>query len=473
VNRFFLLVAATIIPLFVACGGDPNAEQNPSAEDAGCVSAPDADTPVPDSGTPVPDSGTQVPDSGTQVPDSGTQVPDSGTPVPDSGTPAPDSGTQVPDSGTQVPDSGTQVPDSGTPVPDAGTPEPELTTISPNDPWIQYTGRISFASSEPWFSHPGVSIKARFTGSTLNFLMKEFGNGSLGNNHYNVTIDNGTPIRVEVRKDTTLYEVARDLAPGEHTVVLTKRTESSVGSNKFAGFQIRGSLLEPPARPARRLEFIGDSMTCGYGNEVSIPAPPDGNPNTGFHSINENHDKTFAALTARALGAENLTVCYSGRGVYRNYDGTFTETIPLVYDRVVPDLTTPVWNFNQYVPDVVVINVGTNDLNKPAADETAFKKAYKDFVTRIRGNYPNAKIVCVVGVMLNDWYPSGEKAWTKAQTWVSAVVQDFNSRGDSQVYYLKLEPQMPPYGEDWHPTAATHQRMADTLVPFIRTRMGW
>jgi hypothetical protein len=99
--------------------------------------------------------------------------------------------------------------------------------------------------------------------------------------------------------------------------------------------------------------------------------------------------------------------------------------------------------------------------------------AYSDFITRIRGKYPNARIICAVGVMLNDYYPAGEKVWTKAQTWVSAVVQDFNNTGDTQVYYLKLDPQQPPYGEDWHPTAATHQRMADTLAGSIRTIMGW
>ena len=428
-NRFFLLMAAA---LFVACGGDSNPELKPPTDDAG-----------------------------THQLDAGYQEPDASTPEPDAGTPEPDAGTPEPDAGT---------PDAGIPE-----PEPELTTISSSDPRIQYTGRIDFSGSEPWFSQPGVSIKARFTGSTLHFMMRDFASSYLGSNYYNVTIDNGAPVAFEVRKGTTVYEVASNLAPGEHTVVLTKRTESSVGSSRFLGFQIRGTLLEPPARPTRRMEFIGDSMTCGYGNEVSVPEPPAGNPNTGFHSINENHDKAFPTFTARALGAEHQTVCYSGRGVYRNLDGTTHGTMPLIYDRIIPDQPRPLWDLSRYVPDVVVINLGTNDLDytKAPADEAAFKAAYTNFVTRIRGTYPNARIVCLVGVMLNDWYPRGAKAWTNAQAWVSAVVQDFNSRGDAQVYYLKIDPQDSPYGEDWHPTIATHQQMADKLTPFVRSITGW
>jgi hypothetical protein len=84
-----------------------------------------------------------------------------------------------------------------------------------------------------------------------------------------------------------------------------------------------------------------------------------------------------------------------------------------------------------------------------------------------------AEIVCVVGVMLSDYYPVGEKAWTKSQAWTSAVVQDFNDRGDARVHYLKLEPHGSPYGEDWHPTVETHQRMATTMTPYLRTLMGW
>jgi lysophospholipase L1-like esterase len=348
------------------------------------------------------------------------------------------------------------------------------TEISPNDPRIQYTGRVDFSGPEPLFSHPCVSIKARFTGSSLNILMKDLGpGGPLGTNYYNVVIDDGAPLRLEVHKDKRLYEVARNLSPGEHTVVVTKRTEGSVGPSKFLGFQLDGTLLEPPARPSRRLEFIGDSMTCGYGNEVVIPAPPQGDPNSGFHSINENHDRSFAALTARALGAENMVICHSGMGVYRNIHGSYAETVPRLYERIIPSQPEPLWDFSRYVPDAVVINLGTNDFAAGSVDETAFKTAYTEFITRIRGNYPNAKIICVVGVMLNDWFPEGEQTWTKAQAWVSAVVEDFNSRGDSQVHYLRIDPHQPPYGEDWHPSAATHQRMADTLAPFIRSVTGW
>ena len=89
--------------------------------------------------------------------------------------------------------------------------------------------------------------------------------------------------------------------------------------------------------------------------------------------------------------------------------------------------------------------------------------AYKDFVTRLRGHYPQASMVCAVGPMLSDAYPPGQDQWSTLQGWVSSLVKDFNDRGDTRVHYLAFERQTEPYGEDWHPSATTHAAMATRL----------
>jgi lysophospholipase L1-like esterase len=340
-------------------------------------------------------------------------------------------------------------------------------TISPTDPRIQRVGRIDETSASPAFSYPGVSIKARFMGDAVDLLLQDHGaGGERTTNYYQVTLDGQAPVKFAVRGSQTVYELGRGLASGEHTVEIVKLTESEVGWSEFQGLRIHGELLEPPARPARRLEFIGDSITCGYGNEVSIPAS--GNPTTGFHSVNENVTRTYGWLTARALGAEGMTVCYSGRGVYRNNTGSTVDTLPQLYERVLAHQATPRWEPPRYVPDVVVINLGTNDFARGTPDAALFTQAYEEFVTRLRGRYPQARIVCAVGPMLNDYYPRGENQWTTIQAWVSGMVRGFNERGDPHVYYLAFTPQREPYGEDWHPTAATHAEMATRLTEFIQ-----
>lgn len=360
-------------------------------------------------------------------------------------------------------------PETSTPTPDpTPTPEPTWVTVPASDARIQYTGRVDASAASAVFSYPGVSIKLRFKGDAVDLLLKDQGAGDeRTTNYYQVTLDNQTSVKLAVRASQTVYELGRNLAPGEHTLEFVKLTETEVGASELQGFKVHGEPLEPLARPALRLELIGDSITCGYGDEVSILEAD--NPTTGFHSVNENITRTHGWLTARALGAEAMFTCYSGRGVYRNNTGDTTGTVPRLYDRVIPTQDTPRWSSARYTPDVIVLNLGTNDFALGVPDSTGFTTAYTDFVTRLRGLYPQARIICAVGPMMSDWYPSGERHWSTVQSWVSSVVKGFNDRGDARVHYLAFTPQTEPYGEDWHPSAATQQAMATRLTDFIRS----
>jgi lysophospholipase L1-like esterase len=348
------------------------------------------------------------------------------------------------------------------------TAPPTWVTVPATDPSIQYTGRVELSSASAVFSYPGVSVRVRFQGDALELLLKDHGAGDARTtNYYQVILDGGTPVKLAVRANQTVYELAKKLPPGEHTVELIKLTETEVGRSELQGFRVHGRLLAPPARPTWRLEFIGDSITCGYGTEVSIAEAQ--NPTTGFHSINQNVTRAYGWLTARELGAEAVTVCYSGRGVYRNNTGSTTGTVPQLYDHVLPGQSAARWDFTRYAPDLVVINLGTNDFVLGTPDATRFMSAYKDFLTRLRGHYPQARIICAVGPILSDAYPPGQYQWSTLQAWVSAVVKDFNDRGDTRVHYLAFERQTEPYGEDWHPSATTHAAMASRLASFIRS----
>lgn len=358
----------------------------------------------------------------------------------------------------------------GAAMPPSQTPSPGLTwvTVPASDSRIQYMGRVDVSDAAAVFSYPGVSSKVRFKGDAISLLLKDRSTGDKRTtNYYQVTLDAQLPMKFAVHGDQAVYEIGWSLAPGEHTLELVKLTESEVGTSELQGFKVHGALLDPPARPALKLEFIGDSITCGYGNEMSIPEAD--NPTTGFHSINQNITRSHGWLTARNLGAEVMTVCYSGRGMYRNNTGDTTGTLPQLHDRVLPRQAAPRWDFARYTPSIVVLNLGTNDFAPGTPDADRFTAAYQDFVARLRSHYPQARIICAVGPIMNDWYPSGKKHWSKIQDWVSSVVKDFNARGDARVHYLAYTPQQGPYGEDWHPSAATQEAMATQLTDFIRS----
>jgi lysophospholipase L1-like esterase len=349
--------------------------------------------------------------------------------------------------------------------------------ISPADPNILYTGRIDFRNrNAPAFAYPGVSAKFKFTGDALDVLLQELGEGGNEHTNYlNVIIDKQEPIVVKLQKNKKIYYLARHLDPGEHTVEIFKRTESSVGSIILHGFRLRkGNQLLPVSFPnERRIEFIGNSLTAGYGNERSYDEPPAGNPNTGFHSEYQNNYLAWGALASRALKARYMCTAYSGRGVYRNYLGTYTGTMPQLYDFVFPDKQDAVWEHRRFVPDVIVVSLGTNDFATGVPDSVAFCDTYLKFVAKLREIHPKTQIVCVAGNALIDTWPPGEFRWTKQRNYVQSIVAHAQHTGDASVHYFELKPQTPPYGEDWHPTTATHREMADAIIPFLKKVTGW
>jgi lysophospholipase L1-like esterase len=343
-----------------------------------------------------------------------------------------------------------------------------LVDVPPNDPNIFYMGRIDCQAAGPAFAFPAASVRLRFEGDALDLRLRDSGTGTAqSTNYYDVSIDGAAPTRLEMAAGDNVYPLARDLGAGEHSAVIVKRVESNgnSGRGQVLGFRVReGAKLLPVAARPLRLEFVGDSITCGYGNEVSTTMPDQ------FHytTQNSNANLAYGALVASQLDAEYVAVAISGRGAYRNYADGAGSVMPVAYDLTLPDdSTAPAWDFARYSPDVVVVNLGTNDFSPPGPDHEAFKTAYSAFLTKIRSHYPTALLLAVVGPMLNDGFPPGVMAWTTIQADVSGVVEALRAAGDDNVHYLALSPQSAPYGEDYHPTLATHQSMADAVAAEI------
>ncbi len=351
----------------------------------------------------------------------------------------------------------------------------------PNDPAIEYNGRIDDSDPlKPSFCYSGVSIKTVLVGESLSMTLDDMGLGDeQHSNYYTIIVDDSVHHVLEAKQGKHTYALVSGLKTGKHTIEIFKRTECAVGSTRFLGFSTpEGNVIERPIAKTRSIEFIGNSITCGYGNEASNAAPPAGSPNTGFHSKNENNYLAYGAITARNLNASYRCVAYSGRGMYRNNTGSMEGTMPKIYQRIFPDESSSVlWDVKKEQPDVLVVNVGTNDFYLESegnfVNESVFTKTYLAFLEELRRVYPNTKIICAVGNMMSDYWPEGRQCWTRIQKLVSDVVAERNTKGDAAVHYFKLDPQTPPYGEDWHPSIATHRKMASALTPFIKKVTGW
>ena len=348
------------------------------------------------------------------------------------------------------------------------------TFVSPANPQIIYTGRISFTNPErPAWNYPGVQIIAAFEGTSLRMMAKP------RSGYFMAQIDEAEPFKVAFRGERdSVVSLATALPDSRHTVRLMYIIEGYEMYPEFWGFLLDEgrSLAEPPALPSRKIEFVGNSITCGYGNEGYDKFEH-------FEYETENHYYSYASITARSLGAQHWVVARSGIGAYRNYNGPKTgnpeSNMPVQYEytgyalhpgfRQEATFLSEKWDFSRYQPDVVCINLGTNDLSTNNYDLTLLKQGYQKLYQMVREHNPQAKIVLLTGSMLYN------QEQREAQQLLNEVMNEARQAGDKEVFRFDMTQIMSDegYGNDWHPNIRQDEKMASELTPFLRELMNW
>jgi len=329
----------------------------------------------------------------------------------------------------------------------------EKKIVSPDDPSFVYTGRFDLSErTKPVFMYSGSSIKTQFSGTSVELLLKD---DNL-KNFFTVILDDSLFVLASNRPDSA-YVLAQNLPDGPHMLEIVRRTEWSGGNCTFLGLRIDGKAdLEIPATNSHRMEFIGDSYTCGYGNEGLSQTE-------NFKYETENNYLSFGAITARALDADYMGICRSGIGMVQGYGGGRDFNMPRYYDEVITDSALK-WDYSLYQPHIVFIDLIANDLSAPL-DSSEFILAYLDFLKRIRVNYPDAVIICAAGPA------SPGKKWETTRSYIHKIVDEFG-KADSKINYFEFSPFVPS-GSDWHPNVEEHNKMAEELIPFIKNLMNW
>jgi lysophospholipase L1-like esterase len=322
-------------------------------------------------------------------------------------------------------------------------------------------GRVEYTGGTAQYSWPGVYFEGRFRGKGVGIVLND------AVNDYDVQVD-GTTVAALVQPGTTTYWV-RNLADTEHRVRLVKRTEIPWAIGEFGGFTAApgGRILGRPAPRHRQIEFIGDSLTVGYGN---LSTTRDCSANGGVDR-NTDADLGFAAQAAHSLHADYQINAYSGRGMVRNYNGQDPGTdFRTYYDRGLESVAGDVWHDpGTWRPQLVVVGLGTNDFSTPLHDGepwtpdtlvTAYKTAYQGFIDKLRARYgPRTTIV----VSANAF--SGNPAFPQA---AQQVVQERNQRGDRNVRYWYADaPDLDRLGCDWHYSLHDDRIIAGLLTDYI------
>lgn len=247
-------------------------------------------------------------------------------------------------------------------------------------------------------------------------------------------------------------------------VKLSEQSHSYVGVKNIHAVTEYG-IIPTPERE-RKIEFIGDSITCGYG----VDAP---NEHYDFSTETEDGSKTYAALIGKALDADVNIIAWSGIGAYSCYtsgdEPSQWKLVSGIYGNTDTMHTSKKWDFSFWQPDVVVINIGTNDNSwtRGISERVdTFGNAYYDLICQVREKNPDAYIICSLGAMGKELLPE-----------IKEQVGNYSaSTGDNRITAFEFDIQngyTDGYGADYHPSAKTHQKMADKLAPFIAELMNW
>ncbi|KAG7381944.1 hypothetical protein PHYPSEUDO_005471 [Phytophthora pseudosyringae] len=357
---------------------------------------------------------------------------------------------------------------------------------------IKYTGRLLHHGAQAarktkintvQFDWPAVAFQISVRG-TASVAIRLKGDG----NYFNVFVDDELRCILRASLSATCCDVATDLdTEQEYTIRICKRTEpqmrgamSTFKVCTFYGFIVddKAEVLpvdQPEPQPVRKMEFIGDSDTCGFGNEGKASSAKN---LFGMKGRMENVYNGYACITARMFDAEEHALAWSGKGVHSN-SADWGPNMPALWKNTLASRPGD-WDMSSWIPDVVVINLGINDLSPPASAETDIVTGYATFLLEVRSYRPDAHIFCVV---YDDGCISSEDSETNRK-FVSLQLQEIVkvaiskvSKHDDKMHYtfIKVEEglEKEDYASMMHYAVSGHVKIAKVLVEEIALRTGW
>lgn len=346
-----------------------------------------------------------------------------------------------------------------------------------NENNVKLLGRTYFDEDILYCALSGTGAEFTFTGTKCSVVIKGDDNSSNSGAADNqarvgIYVDGERVIDDMINDSEKSYDVFESDEAKTVSVSVVKLSESPMSTIGIKEIKVTGSEIKPTPDKDMYIEFIGDSITCGYGID---------DPDKDHHFVTSTEDvtKAYAYLTARALNADYSIVSFSGYGIISGYttngEKVTAQTVPQFYTKLGYSWSTNgtfspqnvEWDFSKRQPDLVVINLGTNDDSYTQGDldkQNEYSENYTEFIKLIREKNPSARILCVFGVMGDRLYPYVEQA-----------VENYTAEtGDTNVSSLQLRQQnaRDGYSADWHPSVTTHQRTSDAVVEEIHNLMG-
>ncbi|MGN0321487.1 MAG: GDSL-type esterase/lipase family protein [Oliverpabstia sp.] len=337
---------------------------------------------------------------------------------------------------------------------------------------LNYSGRIDMRNpAKPEFVFPVSSLHFRFFGKAASVRVMNrccYWKNVLG------AIVDGAQKRFDLNDSgETVISLVDEELEGEHDVLIFKRMDSCHEIVLEELELSEGSRLLPaPEKPKRRIEVYGDSVSAG---EVSEAVHYIGKVDPEHNGEFSNSWYSYAWMTARKLHAEIHDIAQGGIALM---DGTGWFNAPdyigmeTAWDKIHynPQFGEAVdWDFSRYTPQVVIVAIGQNDSNPQdymkedynCEKAVLWRKKYKEFIEKLRRQYPDAQIVCITTLLCHD------AAWDRSIDQVCCELAD-----DKVTHYMFRRTGK---GTPGHLRIPEAEEMAEELAAYIENLHveGW
>ena len=339
-----------------------------------------------------------------------------------------------------------------------GAPPKEVKHIKANDKLIEYIARTEVGSNgDVSFDWTGSHIRMHFTGGFLSVKLSD-----THHNYYDLFLDGKYNKTIEVNSVDSTIVLAHGISKKMHTMELYKRTEGFQGITTVHGFYLAeyGCLCANPNPITRKILYVGDSLTCGFGSESN-------DRKDVFLPSEENSYKSYASIISRYYNADYHLIAHSGEGVVKNYDDstptskyTILQRIYTTYD-MRKDL---MWDHSRFSPDLLVVNIGSNDFAKKDVhpSEQVFIDGYVSLIESLRSIHNDVPIICMCdqNEVVNDLIKRSLKQLNFDDVLFVYTTNDMLNND----YDL---------GASFHPNYEGHKKMAMSVIPYISSIMNW
>ncbi|RYP02888.1 hypothetical protein DL764_005544 [Monosporascus ibericus] len=385
-----------------------------------------------------------------------------------------------------------QVRDTNFPNTKVDITDYDFETYPADAPELSYKGRWD-SMKVSWWAAPGLVFG--FTGDRVAIT---FGELTTNRTLIGYRIAGMDWIFTNVTAGATHLVVTPD-TPGVHDgyPVNPLRFEFRV-SNWGYGVQIdkvhvgKGERLVKIPNYSRSIEFIGDSLTAGMWQSYEALS-------SFAHGVGAGLGDTEYSVVAYP------GICVADQPCWGNPRGQvhqwfYTSDTGGRASEIWGDEPEP-WDFSKpdTEPDIVVINLGTNDANEANnVSSKAYVDGYKKLIQGVHGKYPKAQVIVmqlwigfyrygntfvqekafdqelrdVVEYFNSPGYLSAPKIWDG----VTETLATLNTPSEPFVHYFSTQGilqhnDIPPMS--WHPTDTGALKVASHLTQFIKLTFGW